>query len=470
MGLLDFEKILELNSYTCKRAFYRFLMTGTGRPAYADEWNMLADCVENIFKTIDEKYRWWEEVAMGMPHHPLVQKTFQQIRRVYMETLECRRIFRGYKRLAWGDIVKPEHTNTLIDVAKCLDDAVERSPKLGRVYLLDTDDWGTAMSLIEDGTIVFVNFGTKAMSPAEVQYFLEKYNVVFAIVIDKGNLGHTGAFYKVFYTEPYVGARVYAKGSVRLRRGAFYDNFGVHDCNGPYGRSQFWYFPGLPPGHLPADGDYMVSAMYKIPTAVRWTWQYGVTMEHERIHLGGIGLPENVCVTVTNVVPNAQIHIDLPDAPPDIREKALQAYSISGLEMLVKMCNASAVLEQRFKEQLEIEFENRPSIGADILYSWAYARIGRGAVIELPLSSLLAPDPFALGVVFDWYIGAMAHIFIGEPDKCYIGPMPQKLRKIVWMAKYGTITYGVLQRADVVLSGWARRSFWRVIDLRTKKS
>jgi hypothetical protein len=470
MGLLDFNKILEMNSYACKKAFNRFLITGTGRYAYSDEWNMLADCIENIFNTIDEKYAWWGDVAMGMPNHPLVQKTFQQIRRLYMETFECRKMFAGYKRLAWGDIVKPEHTNTLIDVAKCLDDALERSPRRGRVYLLDTDDWGTASGLIEDGTIVFANFGTKAMSPVEVQYYLENYNVVFVIVIDKGNLGDTGAFYKVFYTEPYVTSNVYVERSFRLRRGAFYDNFGVHDCNGPYGRSQFWYFPYLPPDHLPADNDYMVSAMYKIPTAVRWTWQYGVTTEYRRIHLGGIDLPDNVCVTVTNVIPNAQIHIDLPDAPPDIREKALQAYSISGLEMLAKMCNASVALEQRFKEQLEIEFERQSGIGADILYSFAYARIGRGAVIEIPLSSLLTLDPLALGVVFDWYVGAMAHLFIGEPDKCYIGPMTQKLRKIVWMAKYGTRTYDVWQRADAVLSSWARRSFWRVIDLRTKKS
>jgi hypothetical protein len=460
---IDFNKILELNSYTCRRAFNRFLMTGTGRYAYSDEWNMLADCIENFFNTIDERYRWWGDLAMANPGHPLIQKMFQQIRRLYMETFECRRIFSGYRRLAWGDIVKPEHTNTLIDVAKCLDDAVEKSPRRGRVYLLDTDDWGTASGLIEDGTIVFANFGTKAMSPVEVQYYLENYNVVFVIVMDKGRLGDTGAFYKIFYTEPYVGSNVYVERSFRLRRGAFYDSFGVHGCYEPRG-------PDMPVGYLPAYWDYMVSAMYKIPTAVRWTWQYGVTMEYRRIHLGGIDLPDNVCVTVTNVIPNAQIHIDLPDAPPDIREKALEAYSISGMEMLVKMCNASVALEQRFKEQLEIEFERQSGIGADILYSWAYARIGKGAVIEIPLSSLLAPNPIDISGLIDWYIGAIAHVLLGEPSKCYIGPVPQKFRKIVWMAKYGTDVYGIPQRVDGALHSWAGSSKWRLIDLRTKKS
>ena len=461
---IDFNKILELNSYTCKRAFNRFLMTGTGRYAYSDEWNMLADCIENIFNTIDERYRWWGDLAMANPYNIFIQKMFQQIRRLYMETFECRRIFKGYKRLAWGDIVKPEHTNTLIDVAKCLDDAVEKSPRRGRVYLLDTDDWGTASGLIEDGTIVFANFGTKAMSPVEVQYYLENYNVVFVIVMDKGRLGDTGAFYRIFYTEPYVGSQVYVERSFRLRRGVFYDNFGVYGCHEPRG-------PDMPVGYLPAYWDYMVSAMYKIPTAVRWTWQYGMTSPvYERIHMGGIDLPLDTCVSVTAVPPNEQIHIDMPDAPSDIREKALEVFSISGMEMLVKMCNASVVLDQRFKEQLEIEFENQPSIGADILYGWAYARVGRGAVIEMPLSTILASNIWGGGEMFDWFVGAVSHIFLGEHDRCYIGPIPAKLRNIVWMARYGTDVYGVPQRADGVLRNWASISKWRLIDLRAKKS
>jgi hypothetical protein len=375
---IDFNKILELNSHTCKRAFYRFLITGTGRYAYADEWNMLADCIENIFNTIDERYRWWGDLAMTNPRNIFVQKMFQQIKRLYMETFECRRMFAGYKRLAWGDIVKPEHTNTLIDVAKCLDDAVERSPKRGKAYLLNTDDWGVATSLIEDGTIVFANFGTKTMSPVEVQYFLEKYNIVFVIVIDKGNLGDTGAFYKIFYTLPHVSSNVYVERSFRLHDGAFFNFFGVYGCHEPRGPPYFWDSPGLPLGYLPAYNDYMISVTYKIPTAVPWTY-------------------------------------------------------------------------------------------TDTSHNWAYARIGRGTVIEIPLSSLLYNR-----AMFDWYIGAMAHVLLGEPDNCYIGAMPNKLRKIVWMAKYGTLImvedHLIPSRADYILSNWASSNRWRVIDLRTKKS
>jgi hypothetical protein len=302
------------------------------------------------------------------------------------------------------------------------------------------------------------------MSPVEVQYYLENYNVVFVIVMDKGRLGDTGAFYRIFYTEPYVGSQVYVERSFRLRRGVFYDNFGVYGCHEPRG-------PDMPVGYLPAYWDYMVSAMYKIPTAVRWTWQYGMTSPvYERIHMGGIDLPLDTCVSVTAVPPNEQIHIDMPDAPSDIREKALEVFSISGMEMLVKMCNASVVLDQRFKEQLEIEFENQPSIGADILYGWAYARVGRGAVIEMPLSTILASNIWGGGEMFDWFVGAVSHIFLGEHDRCYIGPIPAKLRNIVWMARYGTDVYGVPQRADGVLRNWASISKWRLIDLRAKKS
>jgi len=457
---IDFNKILELNSFTCKRAFYRFLMTGTGRPAYADEWNILADCIENIFNTIDERYRWWRDHAMVNPHVPRVQRIFQQISRLYMETFECRRMFAEYKRLAWGDIVKPEHTNTLIDVAKCLDDAIEESPRRGRVYLLDPDDWGTASGLIEDGTIVFANFGTKAMSPEEVQYYLENYNVVFVIVMDWWWPGETGAFYKVFYTEPIAKVKVQVGRNFRLRRGAFLNRYGVYGCHGPY-------------EYLPTFWAFMVSAMYKIPTAIRWTWQYGMgPPEYRRIHLGGVDLPLGTCVTVIAVPPNANIHIDMPDAPSDIREKALKVFSISGMEMLVKKCNASIALEQKFKEQLEMEFEKQSGVGVDILGSLAYAYIGKGAVIEVPLSTLLMPISLEGPATIDWFVGAVAHVLLGEPDSCYIGPLPTKLRKIVWMAKYctGIYGYGVPSCIDSDWRGWAGHSRWRLIDLRTKKT
>jgi hypothetical protein len=431
----DFMKALELNSYMCRRAFSRLWMTGDGRYAYADDWNVLADCVENIFNTIDELYRWWGDLAMFNPHSIIAQKMFQRIRRLYMETFECRRMFARYKRVLWGDIITPEHTNVLIDTAKCLDDAMERSPRRGRVILVDPDDWGTASSFIEDGTIVFANFGTRAMSPADVQYFLENYNVVFAIVIDKGRLGNTGAFYRIFYTEPDVVSRVCIPRSFRLRRGAFYDSYGVSGCSEPRG-------PDMPIGYLPTYWDCMVSAMYKIPTAVRWTWQYGIHYEYERIHLGGLDIPPGTCVT---------IHIT-----PWGEQQGT--------------CNASAVLDPKFREQMEIEAENRPSIGADILYSWAYARIGKGAVIELPLSSLLTYNFVERSYMFDWYVGAIAHVLLGEPDKCHIGPIPQKLRNIVWMAGHGTDVYGVPAQVHGVLRNWASDSGWRIIDLRSRQS
>ena len=435
VGAVDFNKILERNSYACKKAFSRLFMTGKGRYAYADDWNVLADCIENMFNTIDEKYRVWGDFATKSPWVIRGQKMFERIRKLYMETFECRKMFIDYKRLSWGDTVSPEHTNVLIDVAKCLDDAMERSPRRGEVVLVDPDDWGTASSFIDDGTIVFVNFGTQAMSPAEVQYYLDNYNVVFAILIGD-RLGNTGAFYKVFYTEPRVGSRVYRDRNFRLRRGAFYDNFGVYSCNAPWGEG---VLPAGDAGILGIYPDYMVSAMYKIPTAVRWTWQYGVETEYKRIHIAGLDIPPNTCVT---------IHVAGSGIPPG-------------------PCNASAVLDPKFKEQLEIEFENRPSIGADILYSWAYARIGRGAVIELPLHGIRASTQsleYEFNYILDWYIGAIAHVLLGEPDKCYIGPTPLKLRRVVSMLNFfAPVT-------NAIIDHWGRRSGWRVIDMRSRKS
>jgi hypothetical protein len=443
-------------------------MTRDGHYAYADEWNVLADCIQNIFNTIDELYRRWSDYAWMYPHNIIAQRVFTQIRRVYMETLKCRDIFADYKRLQWGDVVTPEHTNVLIDTAKCLDDAMERGPRRGELVLLDRDDWGAALSLIEDGTIVFVNFGTKAMSPAEVQYYLENYNVVFAILIDT-RTGDTGAFYKVFYTKPYIGSRVLIEHSFRLRRGAFFDSFGVYGCHLPRVR-------GMPIGYLPANWDLMTQGLDKIPTAVRWTWQYGIKYEYRRVHLGGLDIPENVCIHVSNALEPGEGRIIAHLNGVNIPLETLEAFRVAYLDRVITLCKGSADLEQRFRERLETEFESKQGIGADILHHWAYARIGKGAVIELPYDGLFEhryADVRYPTDLLDWYIGAIAHVLLGEPNKCYIGPLPLKLRRVVWMARYHSGFVGFVPRLPFVsdaLRFWARVSRWRIIDLRTKKS
>jgi hypothetical protein len=454
---VDINKFLELNSELCKRAFHRLWMSGEGRYAYADDWNVLADCIQHIFNILDKLYQRWGDHAMANPHSIYVNKMFRQIRKLYMETIKCREIFSDYKRLQWGDTVTPEHTNVLIDTAKCLDDAAEKSPRRGEVALVDEDDWGSASSLIEDGTIVFVNFGTKAMSPVEVRYFLENYNVVFAILLGRHPM-ESGAFYNIFYTEPYVGWQVLIRDRFRLRKGAFFDSFGVYGCHESRG-------PDMPIGYLPAYFDPMVMGLYKIPNAVRWTWQYGVETEYQRAHLGGLDLPDNVCINVTNGIEPGEGRVIAHLNGVDIPLETLQAFAIAYLDRIVTLCDAKVVLEHKFAEQLEIEFERRPSIGADILYSWAYARIGKGAVIELPLHSVISDVR-----ILDWYIGAIAHVLIGEPDKCFIGPMPDRLRRVVWMARRGAAFWGVPVNIPDFLGYWASLSKWRFIDLRTKKS
>ena len=464
VGPVDINKFLELNSHACKRAFSRLWVTGKGRYAYADDWNVLADCIQNVFDTIDDMYRNWGDLAMFNPHNIFAQRMFERIRRLYMETFECRRAFADYRRLQWGDIVTPEHTNVLIDTAKCLDDAMERIPRRGEVVLVDPDDWGTASGLIEDGTIVFVNFGTKAMSPVEVQYFLEKYNVVFAILIDT-RVGDTGAFYNVFYNKPYIGSWVAIERSFRLRRGAFFDSFGVYGCHQPRG-------PDMPVGHMFAYWDFMTQGLDKIPTVVRWTWQYGITYKHQRTHLGGLDIPVNMCLHVSNGIQPGEGRVIANLNGVNVPLETLQAFAIAYLDRIVTLCHGSADLEQRFRERLEIEFESRQGIGADILHGWGYARIGKGAVIELPFDGLIEYDN-----TFDWYIGAIAHVLLGEPDKCHIGPLPLKLRRIVWMAKYNRESRAFNEWEFILASraaldrlrSWSSRSKWRIIDLRTKR-
>lgn len=444
---VDIDRFLELNSEPCKRAFHRLWMTGEGRYAYADDWNVLADCIQHIFDTMDKLYTRWEQHALANPHSLYAQRVFQQIRKLYMRTIKCRDIFGDYKRLEWGDTVTPEHTNVLIDTAKCLDDALEQGPRRGELVMVDEDDWGTASSLITDGTIVFANFGTKAMSHVEVRYFLENYNVVFAILMGR-RLGEAGAFYDVFYTERYVGWRVLVRDRFRLRRGAFFDRFGVYDCHEPRG-------PDMPIGYLPAYWDPMVMALYKIPNSARWTWQYGVTGEYSYIHWGGLYIPPGTCVRITYGVGigdgQVRIHPGVETLPIPLEE--LMANRPHDVE--IGACRGEVRWDPEFWERLEIEFESRRGIGADILYGWSYARIGRGAVIELPLHGVVHNVD-----VFDWYIGAIAHVLLGEPAKCHIGPMPVKLRRVVWMTRH----------RPYLPHYWAGLSRWHVVDLRTKKS
>jgi hypothetical protein len=207
------------------RALQQLSTLRDGRYAYAQDWNVLADYAKAIINVFSDQFA--KMYRMG----------YRRIANLYDKVSECHRILSTYKYLQSGNVVMPEHTNTLIDTVKCLsevsfplidrdvaryldktsfipvdtdktdalDEVISRNICWTEIVLVDTDDWETAREYITDGTIVFVNYGTRAMTPSEVLDIVNTMNVVFAILIDTQPYYRvdTGAFYGVFYTQRY---------------------------------------------------------------------------------------------------------------------------------------------------------------------------------------------------------------------------------------------------------------------------
>ncbi len=210
-----------------------------GRYAYAQDWNVLADYAKAIINVFSDQFA------------KLYRRGYRQIANLYYEVSECHRILSTYKYLQSGDVIMPEHTNTLIDVARCLNLAVsqlltkaivehsekdettglERSRIYPLIILVDTDDWETASEWIVDGTVVFVNYGTFAMTPDEVFDIVENKEVVFAVLIDTQPhyRAPAGAFYEVFYDE-WAPRPCAPSGPLLIRDESFMEHLGFTDC------------------------------------------------------------------------------------------------------------------------------------------------------------------------------------------------------------------------------------------------
>jgi len=212
VGYPVFETPLQdlINAY--QRASQQLSTLQKGRYAYAQDWNVLADYAKAIINVLVDQL------------NRLIARGNRRYVRAYDMLLECHRILSTYKYLKTGNVIMPEHTNTLIDVAKCLDLAVRlllrkaivkhnevdvaTSLEMGRllplIILVDPDDWETASKWITDGTIIFVNYGITTMTPDEVYNIVNNRAVAFVVMIDtQPRRGvSAGAFYGVLYTHP----------------------------------------------------------------------------------------------------------------------------------------------------------------------------------------------------------------------------------------------------------------------------
>jgi hypothetical protein len=272
-----------INAYP--HAFQQLSTLRDGRYAYAQDWNVLADYAKAIINALVNQIN--ELYARGVTHYA----------DLYNRVLECHRILSTYKYLKTGDVIMPEHTNTLIDVARCLnlgirlllrkaitrhsemdvatglDKATQVDETPWTFIMVDTDDWDTAKRYIIDGTIIFVNADTHAMTPDEVRTIVNNKNVVFALLVKAYPHSplNVGAFYDVFYTSKSVtGCDVshwVYQDCIVINDPKFYSPFGLYACS--YASCPTPW--GIPLGVLLAD-DYPVHPGYKIAGANTWAF------------------------------------------------------------------------------------------------------------------------------------------------------------------------------------------------------
>jgi hypothetical protein len=245
------------------RASRRLSTLRQRRYAYAHHWNTLADYAKSVVNILVDVYG------------RLYKKGYKYYIDPYDKVFECQRILSSYRYLKTGDVIMPEHTNTLIDVVRCLDEiaqqlpsteegkTVRRLPLAKEIVLVDIDDWDTAKKYVSDGTIIFVNYGTHALTPEEVRKIVDTIRAVFVVLIDRQPVAavDVGAFYGVFYTHRNPGECGYNLSGFEFVDEQFRHQFGFYSCS----------YPGCP---IPWVGcgtvDSAVDAKHKIGRAKRW--------------------------------------------------------------------------------------------------------------------------------------------------------------------------------------------------------
>jgi hypothetical protein len=237
------------NAY--QRAFQQLSTLQQGRYAYAHDWNVLADYAKSVLNILVDTLR------------RLYEKGYKYYIDPYNKALECQRILSTYRYLKTGDVIMPENTNTLIDVVRCLDETVRQLTLTKEIVMVDTDDWDTAKRYVSDGTIIFVNYGTQAMTPEEVRKIVDTIKAVFVVLINTQPYygKDVGAFYDVFYTSRNPRRCDVALGCFDIIDIQFMYHSGFYSCYYPFCNriGQGW---GV--------WDYMVHATYKIGYAKTW--------------------------------------------------------------------------------------------------------------------------------------------------------------------------------------------------------
>ncbi len=233
------------------RALQQLSTLQVGRYAYAQDWNVLADYAKVLVDILADAFE------------RMLEKGYRHYIDPYEKLLECRRILSMYRHLKTGDVIMPEHTNTLIDVVRCLDEVVALLPFPKEIVMVDTDDWDTAKRYVSDGTIIFINYGIQTATPEEVRKIVDTYRVVFAVMIDTQPFYRrdTGAFYGVFYRERNPGDCRELTGCFNIVDGRFVREFGFTSCSALYcdGFGRIWTLI-----------DYAVHETYKVEHAKAW--------------------------------------------------------------------------------------------------------------------------------------------------------------------------------------------------------
>jgi hypothetical protein len=237
------------NAY--RRAYQQLSTLSQRRYAYAQDWNVLADYAKSILDALVDVFA------------RLREKGYRYYIDPYDKVLECQSILSRYRYLKTGDIIMPDHTNTLIDVVRCLDEAVRPPPPTKEIVMVDTNDWDTARRYVADGAIIFVNYGIQTITPEEVRKIVDTIKAVFVILIDtQPYYGRdVGAFYDVFYTHKNPLHCEAGYGCYDIVDAQFMDSFGLYGCLSPECEGTFRVWTVW---------DYMVHADYKVGHAKPW--------------------------------------------------------------------------------------------------------------------------------------------------------------------------------------------------------
>lgn len=392
-----------------------------GRYAYAQDWNVLADYAKSIINYVVDFINKLESYG------------YTEFSDLYENVLECERLISIYKYMKSGDIVMPEHTNTLIDVVRCLEQKVvygllikilgklgiglitRRMIRISRTDIgtdLDTRGLGGQVILtdsliftnnlervlpwIDDGTIIFMPSYAYGMTSQDILNVVNNKEVVIVVyVANYPFLDQSGKLYACLPDTAFNGI-LYTNDSPRM-------------C--------------CIPTNVPIVDD-------------KFKKSFGFTGCKNMSSIS-CGIWDIICVQNGNQIGSTNI----PCHTNPI-------YSIA--------------YDDRDKLPTVVPYARTCSgYPSGTCCSFSYVKYGKGAVIEFPVI-----DKSAVVDYLDWFIGAVAYLFLGEPNSCHIANGNVKLKRIIW----GFDPYNSpCPDTDDCIRTLAKRSGWTIVDIRIWK-